>query len=270
MSESERRIQRIAVGFAVGAMVVALVAVVVVATRHTEPARRAPPAASRHVAASDLAKLTPETVEHAGDGLRVVDPAVGKSLGLAREDTIVAISGRPVTRPSELGAALHDLEAVRPTSLFVELVRDREPVLERWELDRDLEAARRAEPDPANRAPSGPSDPLIATLKRIDSTTYELPRSTVEAWTADPAKLTAGITSARHLSNPDGFQIEAVQPGSSVAALGIQDGDVIRGLNGVGIASIDMVLPTIAKSTTRITIDLRRQGRTIILNYLIK
>ena len=267
MSESERRIQRIAVGFAVAAMLVAVLAVYIVATRHS-----AASPASRHVQASDLARLGSETVKHVGDGLRVVHDAVARSLGLTREDTIVAISGRRVTGPSDLRAALHDLEVVRPTSLFVELVRDREPVLERWELDGDLDAARRAEPDPApaHGAPSGASDPLIATLKRIDSTTYELPRSTVEAWTADPAKLTAGITSARHLSNPDGFQIETVRPGSIVAALGIQDGDVIRGLNGVGIASIDMVLPLIAKSTTRITIDVRRRDRTIILNYLIK
>jgi len=267
MSESERRIQRIAVGFAVGAMLVAVVAVIVVATRRTEPAHgeRRATLASRRVAASALGKLTPEIVEHAGAGLRVTDDAVGKSLGLARDDTIVAISGRPVARPSELGAALHDLEAFRPTSLFVDLVRDREPVLERWELDDDLEAARHAEADPTH-----PADPLIATIKRINGTTYELPHSTIEAWTADPSKFTTGITSARHLSNPDGFQIETVQPGSSVAALGIQDGDVIRGLNGVEITSIDKVLPIIAKTTTRISVDLQRRGRTIILNYLIK
>jgi type II secretory pathway component PulC len=190
---------------------------------------------------------------------------VARPLGLARGDTVVAISGRPVTRPSELGAALHDLEAFRPAHLFVELIRDREPVTERWELDGDLEAARRAEADPAHGA-----DPLIATIRRIDSTTYELPHATIEAWTADPAKLTTGISSARHLSNPDGFEIETVQAGSVVAALGIQDGDVLRGLNGVALASLDLVLPLIARSTARISIDLQRHGRTIILNYLIK
>jgi S1-C subfamily serine protease len=265
MPESERRIQRIAVGFAVVAMLVAALAVVIVATRHG-----AASPASRRVQASDLAKLGPETVQHAGDGLRVVDDALGKSLGLAREDTIVAISGRPVTRPSELRAALQDLEAFRPSSLFVDLLRDREPVLERWELDGDLEAARRAEAGPTHSAPSGSSDPLIATVNRIDSTTYELPRSTIEAWTADPGKLTAGIISARHLDDPDGFQILTVQPGSIVAALGVEDGDVIRGLNGIEITSIDKVLPIIAKSTTRISVDVRRHGQTIILNYLIK
>jgi S1-C subfamily serine protease len=214
------------------------------------------------VTASDLARLTPETVERVGGGLRVIDEALGKSLGLAREDTLVAISGRPVTRPSELRAALRDLAAFRPSSLFVDLLRDREPVLERWELDGEL--------DPARRAPSGATDPLIATVNRIDGTTYELPRSTIEAWTADPAKVTAGIVSARHLSNPDGFQILTVQPGSIVAALGVEDDDVIRGINGIEITSIDKVLPIIAKSTRTISVDVRRQGQTIILNYLIK
>jgi hypothetical protein len=284
MSDRERRIQRIAVGLAGVAVIVALIAVFVVATRQCTP--RLEPRfalASHRVPASDLARLLPDTVKQAGDGLRVVDDVLGKSLGLGHDDTIVAISGRRVTRMAELRAVLRDLEVFRPTSLFVEVLRDRQPVLERWELDGDLASALRAGPDlrgppgtPASAAsigpsaqPSGPSDPLIATVRQLGRTTYEVPRSTFETWIADPTRITAGITSAQHLTSPDGFQIVTVRPGSVIAALGIQDGDVIRGINGVELTSIDKILPLLVRSP-RISVDVRRQGQAVILNYLIR
>lgn len=279
MVESQRRIQRIAVGFAVVAMLVALLAVFVVATRRFDSSRRDPRAASparRHVPAGDLAKLTPETLRQVGDGVRVIDDALCTSLGLARDDTIAAISGLRVTSAAQLPQILRDLGALAPTRLFVELVRDREPVLERWELDGDLAAVARADPaDASHGGPRGshpstspPLDPLIATVKQIDRTHYEVPRSTIETWTAHPERVVAGGVSA--LNNTDGVRIFAIRPGSVPDALGIQNGDLIRGINGVEINSADQALVLIARGGLWVTIDLRRGGQTVILNYLIK
>lgn len=260
MSHSERRIQRIAVGLAAVAMLVALLAGFIVVTRHTGHAT-AP--ASRRVRARDLEKLTPATVQPASEGVRVVDEALGASLGLAREDTIVAISGRLVTRASELEGALHDLEALRPSSLFVDLVRDRARVLERWELDGDREAA--------GTVPSAPPlDPLIATVKQLDRTSYEVPRPTVDAWLADPGRVLAGSVATFITGPQDGFQISALRPGSIFEALGLQRGDVIRGINGVGLGSADQALELLAQSARQITVDVRRGTQTIIFNYLIE
>lgn len=276
MVDSQQRIQRIAVGFAVIAMLVALLAVFIVARRHPEPRQREPCAAltSRAVSADDLAKLTPETLQQASDGVRVIDDALRTSLGLGPEDTITAISGLRVTSAAQLPRMLHDLGALTPSSLFVDLVRDREYALERWELDVDLAAAGRA--DQAGRggprwnhpSTSPPLDPLIATVTQLDSTTYEVPRSTVETWTAHPERVVAGGVAA--LNTPDGVRIFAIRPGSVPDALGVQNGDLIRGINGVEIGSTDQALEIIARSTRRITVDLRRGGQTIILNYLIK
>ena len=280
MAESQRRIQRIAVGLAVAAVLVALSAVVVVATRRPDAPTGAPRTAhpaSRHVSADDLAKLTPETLRYAGDGVHVIDDALRTSLGLARADKIVAISGLRVTSAAQLPRMLRDLGALTPTSLFVDLVRDREPVLERWKLDGDLDPTRRADADHGTSSQPRPSaspplhpplDPLIGTIRRIDSSTYDVPRATVEAWSAQPVRIAAGGATA--LSDTGGLRIFGVRPGSIPEALGIRNGDLIRGINGAELGSLDKALEIIAKSTQRLTVDLRRGNQTILLNYLIK
>jgi PDZ domain len=268
MSDSERRTQRIAVGFAVVAMGVAVLAGIVVLTRRAESSRE--PHASRHVQVSDLGKFTPGAVQQGGEGVRVIDQALGTALGLAGDDTILAISGRPVTSPSELAIVLGDLEVFRPRSLFVELVRDRARVLERWELDGDREAARPA--DAGARAPRGtpsPVDPLIATVRQQGRTVYALPRSTVDTWLADPTRAMAGVAVLGAVDR-GGFEIAAIRPGSIFEALGLQRGDVVRGINGAELGSADQVLELIAKSAQQITVDVRRGSQTILFNYLIQ
>jgi len=264
MSHSERRIQRIAVGFAAIALLVAILAGILVVTRHTGHAT-AP--ASRRVRVRDLEKLSPATVQQASEGVHVVDEGLGTALGLGREDTIVAISGRRVARASELAGVLHDLAVLRPSSLFVDLVRERARVLERWELDGD----RRAGGTPPSAPTADPTvDPLLATVKRLDRTSYAVPRATVDAWLADPGRVLAGSVATFITGPQDGFQLSAIRPGSIFAALGFQGGDVIRGINGVGLRSTDQALELLARSARQITIDVRRGTQMILFNYLIE
>ena len=253
MSQHERRIRRIAISCAVAALLTAAAAVVVVAVRRTDRPRE-PVAATRHVAAHDVMKLEPAAVTQAGDGVQVSDAVLGTALGLARGDTLVAISGHRVTRPDELPAILRELVALAPRSLFVDLVRDREPVFERWELDGELAAV--------------PPGRLIATVRRLSGTMYLVPRATVEAWTAHPVAVTSGGSVAAVPG--EGFRIYAIQQGSAFAALGLQSGDLVRAINGSELGSADRILDIIALSTTQVSVDVTRDGRPIILNYLIR
>jgi len=263
MSQSGRRIQWIAVGFAAIALMTVTAAVVV--TWRTDRVSLSP---SRHVSASDLVKLKPGALAQAEAGIQVTDPALRSVLGLLPGDTLTAISGRSVAKMHELYGVLHDLGVLRPRSLFIELIRDREPVLERWELDGDLDTARRAEV--AAAAPDG--DSRIASVKQVNPTTFAVPRATVEAWTADPAQVTSGGRAIPVLDAGDrsGFKIYALRPGSAYAALGLEDGDVIRAINGTQLASGDQALELVARSTRQITLDVLRRGQPIIFNYLIK
>src|SRR5882672_1368270 len=98
MSQSERRLPRVAVGFAMVALATVVVALIVTwrGDRLRSDAHGAP--VSRHVSASDLAKLKPGAVGQVDGGIRVTDATLSSALGLTPADTIVAISGRPVTR----------------------------------------------------------------------------------------------------------------------------------------------------------------------------
>ena len=265
MLQRERRIQRIAVGFAATALVIAVVAVIV--TWGTDRRSGAQGPVSRHVSANALVKLGPGAVAQGEGGVRVVDAALRTSLGLAAGDTITAISGRQVTLPYELPGILRELGIYRPRSLFVDLRRDREPVLERWEIDGDLDVARRAA---IAAGEPGAVDALAATVRRISDTMYEVPRATVEAWTADPARVTSGGRGVPvvDFGEQSGFKLYAIRPGSAYAALGLENGDVVRAINGTPLGSGDQILVLIARSTRQISLDVLRRGQSIILNYL--
>jgi S1-C subfamily serine protease len=270
MSQRERRIQRIAVGCAAVALAVTVAAVLVV-WRSDRLQSGAQGLASRHVSAADLVRLRPGAVVQVTGGVRVTEATLTAALGLAPGDTITAISGRQVARVPELAGILRELAILRPQRLFIELIRDREPVVERWELDGDLDIARRAA-SAAAAPPPGTTDPRIASVKQVDRTTYAVPRATVEAWTADPALVTSGGRGIPVLGmgEQDGFKLYAIRPGSVYAALGLEDGDVIRAINGTQLQSAEQILELVARSTVRITLDLLRGGQPMFLNYLIQ
>ena len=134
--------------------------------------------------------------------------------------------------------------------------------------------ARRApvvdEPPPAPSPPRlATTDPLLATITRLTATTYRVPATTVDAWLAEPTRIARGVTGAHRVHDPDGVQIDDVRPGSLAAALGLETGDVIRGVNGDEVNDLAAIAPKIARSVERVTLDLRRGDHTVILNYLI-
>lgn len=133
------------------------------------------------------------------------------------------------------------------------------PALERSEPDGGLAAAPLLDPL---------LDPLIPTVARRGATTYEMPRSTFEAWLASATRIMAdGV--AVFTAGRDGLEVIAIWPDSVFDALGIKNGDLVRAINGVGLESADQVIELIAKSTRRITVDVKRGDQMIILNYLI-
>ena len=89
--------------------------------------------------------------------------------------------------------------------------------------------------------------------------------------TADPAQVTSGGRAVPVVDGAQGgFKLYAIRPGSAYAALGLEDGDVVRAINGTPVASADQILELVARSTGQITLDLFRRGQPLLLNYLIK
>jgi S1-C subfamily serine protease len=69
-----------------------------------------------------------------------------------------------------------------------------------------------------------------------------------------------------------GFQILDVEPGGPVGRLGIRDGDVILGVNGVrldGMAKLLALYPSLA-SLASVDVMLQRAGRLLTVGYRVK
>jgi general secretion pathway protein C len=182
--------------------------------------------------------------------------------------------------------------------MFVEVVRDGEPVMLRWDIDGDLNEARRAQrmPTPpvppatrdpfaprvdpfASRDPWAPSvppatDPLIDTITTVDETHAELPRSTAERLFADPTLFSTGARVVPAIKNgvPSGFKLYAIRPSSAYAHLNLHNGDTIRAINGYDLDSAATVLDVIpkVKAASTITLDIERYGKPMILTITVK
>ncbi len=269
-----QRVQRVALGAAILAVVLVAVALVVTIRRGGAHGTLL---IARTMHARNLAWLSADTVDPADGGVRP-HPKVASALGLAPGDTLVAISGRPISRPGEVDAVVHELIQLHPAQWFVELSRGGAHVVERWDVEGDVGVARRGRPmwndGPASDVTPGAddrsADPLLQDIKRVGAARFELPRRAVYGWLARPARLTAGVGSVRRTDR--GLELNDVRPGSLAAALGLEDGDVIRAINGDEVAPMDSALALSSRlaHVEQITLDLRRRGAPLILNYMIR
>jgi S1-C subfamily serine protease len=300
-----RRIQIVAVGFAAAALATAMVAVVVVATRST-PEPPPPPSQPRNVvedrdvAAADILKLdksyTSTVWSISSDGLRVDDAALRKALGLDGRDVITAVSGRSLVHEVDVQRAVFDLSILEAKTAYVEVMRDHRAVLYRWKIDGDLREARRASSaDLLGRStntwatlggtgsatvdlpapPPDPVNPFVATVKVIDDTHLEVPKSTFDAFFADPGAFSHDVRVVPSVSNghPNGFKLYAIRPTSLLAALHFKNGDTIMSINGAdlstsGSQSLDVY--SRLKSAKQFVIDMIRRGSPMTMTIDVK
>jgi general secretion pathway protein C len=71
---------------------------------------------------------------------------------------------------------------------------------------------------------------------------------------------------------PDGFKIFAIRPGSLFAKIGLQNGDVLKRVNGVEIQGPEQAFEAYQrlKDETSIQIDLVRRNENKTLNYEVR
>lgn len=260
----------VAIGLALVAVALAVIATIVVLGRRAPPPTTAP--VTRTVSALDVAELERDVVESASErgqvfGVKVTDAGVRGTLGLAPSDVITGISGRPIRRQFDLHDALAGAAAMKATALYVELVRDGAPHVERWELDGDLRDARRNKPSRA--ASVTPSlrpvrDPLLDTIKEIDDHHFTVPRATIEQLAASPTVFAQGarVFPAMKLGRPEGLRLFIVRPTSALWALGLRSGDTVQSVNGVTLVDPALLRDVYdqVKGTPLIRIAVRRRN----------
>jgi S1-C subfamily serine protease len=269
-----------------------------------------PPA--RRVAAADVMRLRRDAVALVRDagrsvGVRVTDEELRKALDLGPDDVITAISGRSIEREFDVFEAIFSVRSLRASTVYVDLLRDGQPVLARWKVDGDLRTARL--PDPSGTrgvlgslggglgglgglgGGSGtggslggtggslggnpflpvPTDPLIDTIKRIDDLHYEVPRSTIQRVLASRSAY-AGIARALTARRTTGLQLFGVRPGTLLTAVGIASGDIVRAINANAVTSVDEVIDLLPQiqGDKEWRVDLDRRGKPVLLTIAIK
>jgi S1-C subfamily serine protease len=276
----------IAIGAAVVALMTSLIAVIVVVTRSPSTEKRDTDPLESRVAAAELVKLKRDSVESVSEagnviGVKVTDDKIRVALGLAPTDVLTNFAGRAIKREFDvydaiLGASLMDISIVH-----VELLRDGKPVHLRWQLDGDLRAARRSgdttgvrprTTDPFGGLPT--RDPLIDTIKKLDDLHYELPRSTLEQVATNPGDYSRGarVVPSMRGGIMDGFKLYAIRPSSMFAAVGLQNGDTVRAINGYETDTIEKlqeIYPKI-KDAKELAIDITRRGSYELITITIK
>lgn len=284
------RTARIAVALAGAAVVVVMAAMIVVVRGRRDPA--SPPVQPMTGSASDAAPIVVEardvvrigrgTVEPASDasgviGIQINDAELLAALQLESTDVITAISGKPVRRQFDVFDALAGTSMMNATTLYIELLRDGQPKLVRWELDGDLREARTGVAS-TQRSPPAPvvPDPLVGTIKRITDHDYEMPRATFEQISSNAR---SGILSGIRLvpgyrsgvTGPiEGVKLYAIRPSSIWAALGIENGDRVQSVNGRPVL-VGTLWHELFKASSARTVELAviRRGAPISLKYSI-
>jgi general secretion pathway protein C len=69
----------------------------------------------------------------------------------------------------------------------------------------------------------------------------------------------------------NGFEVFAVRPGSIIARLGLQNGDVLRSMNGYVLNGLDQALEVYGRlrSVSSLEVEIERRGRVMSLHYRI-
>lgn len=126
------------------------------------------------------------------------------------------------------------------------------------------------EPPAATGEPSGGD-----SVRKVAEDRWVLDNREVDRLRSDMGSL---MTQVRVVPNfgdggqPDGFKVFAIRPGSLFAKIGLQNGDVVRKINGIEFRGPEQAMEAYARlrDETSIQIELVRQNQSRTLNYEIR
>ena len=160
---------------------------------------------------------------------------------------------------------------------ILEILRDRVIVLNnnrREYISNDGEAvASFTPPEPRRFGPTGEPNPsgLGSGIKATSDSEYEVPRSEIEKSLSNLNELAmqARIVPAFKDGQAQGFKLFSIRPDSLYTKIGIQNGDVIRRINGNDINSPEKALEIYSKlrDASRIDIEIERNGNPLRKTY---
>ncbi|MCP4110104.1 MAG: PDZ domain-containing protein [Desulfobacteraceae bacterium] len=118
----------------------------------------------------------------------------------------------------------------------------------------------------ARGMPGMPNEPSKQNIK--------LDRSEIEKAVSDVTKLMKEVRIRPHFKNgkPDGLSVSRIRPNSIFSKLGLRSGDVISGVDGDPIESVDDALKFYKslKNSSSVSLEIKRRGRPKNIEYNIE
>lgn len=125
---------------------------------------------------------------------------------------------------------------------------------------------------PVNTAP--PQSSLGAGIHAVGENEYEVPRAEIDKSLANlnDIAMQARIVPAFKDGVSQGFKLFSIRPDSLYTKIGIQNGDVIKRINGYDLNSPEKALEVYAKlkEASRVDIEIERNGSTRRMTYSIR
>jgi general secretion pathway protein C len=111
-------------------------------------------------------------------------------------------------------------------------------------------------------------------IRAVGENDYELPRTEIDRTLANlnDVAMQARIVPAFKDGQAQGFKLFSIRPDSIYSKIGVQNGDVIKRINGFELNSPEKALEVYAKlkEASRIEIELERNGSSVRKNYTIR
>ncbi len=111
-------------------------------------------------------------------------------------------------------------------------------------------------------------------IRAVSENDYEVPRAEIDRTLSNlnDVAMQARIVPAFKDGQAQGFKLFSIRPDSIYSKIGVQNGDVIKRINGFDLNSPEKALEVYAKlkEASRIEIELERNGSSIRKNYTIR
>ncbi len=134
-------------------------------------------------------------------------------------------------------------------------------------------AAARARRAPPSRSSSSSSSELSEQIQRTGDNEYTIAQEALDGTMSNLNEIAtqARIVPAFEDGEAQGFKLFSIRPGSVYAEIGIQNGDVVRSINGFEINSPDRALEVYQRlrDSQRVEVEIVRRGQTIRKVYNI-
>jgi general secretion pathway protein C len=132
-----------------------------------------------------------------------------------------------------------------------------------------------APPPVAEAKPAGPpSSGLGSGIRALNENEYEVPRTEIDRTLGNlnEVAMQARIVPAFKDGQAQGFKLFSIRPDSIYSKIGVQNGDVIRRINGFDLNSPEKALEVYSKlkESSRIEIEIERNGAPIRKTYNVR